>query len=133
MSSSIKVGAFYPNSAPAARASAAIPPDGDVHRCSASHPSAPGSRLFTWRSSCCGPPCGRLPPVLPSPPLPSPPLSSLLQPDQLPWYSPPQLYIGGLRIKELQECLERLGLRKGGKKLELQQRLLSLIEDASTM
>jgi hypothetical protein len=44
-----------------------------------------------------------------------------------------QGYIAGLRIKEMQECLERLGLRKSGKKIELQQRLISLFDDASTM
>ena len=36
-------------------------------------------------------------------------------------------YIAHFRIKELQQCLEQLGLSKRGKKLDLQNRLLAYL------
>lgn len=40
-----------------------------------------------------------------------------------------QTKVAGLRIKELQECLERLRERKTGRKNELQHRLLTALDD----
>lgn len=42
-----------------------------------------------------------------------------------------QALVPALRIKELNECLERLGLKKTGNKAELQRRLLSVFENAA--
>ena len=39
-------------------------------------------------------------------------------------------YIASFRIKELQLCLEQLGLSKRGRKLELQNRLLTYLGDS---
>ncbi len=39
----------------------------------------------------------------------------------------PREYIASFRIKELQLCLEQLGLSKRGRKLELQNRLLTYL------
>jgi hypothetical protein len=41
-------------------------------------------------------------------------------------HAAPQRYILALRIKELSEVLDRLGLRKGGRKAELQTRVMSV-------
>ena len=38
-----------------------------------------------------------------------------------------QSHIASFRVKELQACLEKLGLSKSGRKSELQQRILSYI------
>jgi hypothetical protein len=45
----------------------------------------------------------------------------------------PQSQIASLRIKELQECLERLGMKKTGKKAELRGRLLSIFQDSAAL
>lgn len=44
-----------------------------------------------------------------------------------------QKYIHALRIKELQEVLERLGMRKTGRKNDLQQRLMAVFNDSSAL
>ncbi|KAG2484222.1 hypothetical protein HYH03_016957 [Edaphochlamys debaryana] len=41
--------------------------------------------------------------------------------------------VAALRKPELMECLERLGMRKGGKKAELQQRLLDIFADGAAL
>ena len=41
-------------------------------------------------------------------------------------------YIASFRIKELSQCLEQLGLSKRGRKLELQQRLLTYLADSQS-
>ena len=42
-------------------------------------------------------------------------------------------YIAHFRIKELQQCLEQLGLSKRGKKLDLQNRLLAYLGDTEAV
>lgn len=42
-------------------------------------------------------------------------------------------YITHFRIKELQQCLEQLGLNKRGRKLDLQNRLLAYLGDTETV
>lgn len=42
-------------------------------------------------------------------------------------------HIQALRLKELQECLDRLGMKKNGKKAELQQRLYALFNDSGDL
>ena len=42
-------------------------------------------------------------------------------------------YITDFRIKELQQCLEQLGLSKRGRKLELQNRLLTYIGECQAL
>lgn len=44
-----------------------------------------------------------------------------------------QARILSLRISELHECSERLGLRKYGKKAELQERLINLFKDSEAL
>ncbi|KAF5836946.1 hypothetical protein DUNSADRAFT_5223 [Dunaliella salina] len=42
-------------------------------------------------------------------------------------------HIARLRIKELSECLDRLGMKKQGRKEDLQRRLLTVIDDAGSL
>jgi hypothetical protein len=46
---------------------------------------------------------------------------------------PGQRRVIALRKPDLHECLERLGMRKGGNKPELQQRLLEIFEDSCNL
>ncbi len=51
----------------------------------------------------------------------------LMQPLALPSVLP-QRYLFALRVCELQEVCSRLGLRKSGRKAELQQRIVSILD-----
>lgn len=44
-----------------------------------------------------------------------------------------QRQVMSFRVKELQECLERLGMKKQGAKPELQARVLALFTDSSAL